>query len=195
MTIRGLSTKGIKVEDFGTFSTNSVDYPEFVREAARAVAEGHHPLGIIVGGSGNEAIVANRFVGIRCAVVWNTRTACLAKEHGDCNMIAIGQRMMSKEEAVAIVKDTQIRELHQLMAMDQKERNRLAEQLERVQLPFNRRYPKPRQLRNILLRWFDAFPQSLIKCSKLRMIDVVNMAEYSFVQGFLILSVILQFRL
>ena len=98
-----LESKGIKVEDFGTFSTNSVDYPEFVREAARAVAEGHHPLGIIVGGSGNEAIVANRFLGIRCAVVWNTRTACLAKEHGDCNMIAIGQRMMSKEEAVAIV--------------------------------------------------------------------------------------------
>jgi ribose 5-phosphate isomerase B len=58
---------------------------------------------IIMGGSGNEAIVANRLRGIRCAVVWNTRTAALAREHGDCNMIAIGQRMMSKAQAVAIV--------------------------------------------------------------------------------------------
>lgn len=98
-----LESKGIKIEDFGTDSATPVDYPDFVRAAARSVAEGQHPLGIIVGGSGNEAIVANRHRGIRCAVVWNERTARLAKEHGDCNMIAIGQRQMSKEEAVAIV--------------------------------------------------------------------------------------------
>ena len=60
-------------------------------------------MGIVVGGSGNEAIVANRLRGIRCAVVWNEQTARLAKEYGDCNMIAIGQRQMPKEEAVAIV--------------------------------------------------------------------------------------------
>ena len=100
-----LESKGIEVEDFGTYSVDPVDYPDYVRAAARAVAEGKHPLGIIVGGSGNEAIVANRLRGIRCAVVWNKRTARLAKEHGDCNMIAIGQRQMSKEEAVAIVDD------------------------------------------------------------------------------------------
>ena len=98
-----LESKGIQVKDFGTDSTAPVDYPEFVRSAARSVAEGQHALGIIVGGSGNEAIVANRLRGIRCAVVWNERTARLSKEHGDCNMIAIGQRQMSKEEAVAIV--------------------------------------------------------------------------------------------
>ncbi len=98
-----LESKGIEVEDFGTYSADPVDYPDFVRAAARAVAEGKHPLGIIVGGSGNEAIVANRLRGIRCAVVWNKRTARLAKEHGDCNMIAIGQRQMSKAVAVAIV--------------------------------------------------------------------------------------------
>jgi len=98
-----LESKGIKVEDFGTDSNTPVDYPDFVRAATRSVAGGQHPLGIIVGGSGNEAIVANRHRGIRCAVVWNEQTARLAKEHGDCNMIAIGQRQMSKEEAVAIV--------------------------------------------------------------------------------------------
>jgi ribose 5-phosphate isomerase B len=98
-----LESKGIEVEDFGTHSTDPVDYPDYVRAAARAIAEGQHPLGVIVGGSGNEAIVANRFRGIRCAVVWNKRTARLAKEHGNCNMIAVGQRLMSKEEAVSIV--------------------------------------------------------------------------------------------
>ncbi|WP_396586965.1 RpiB/LacA/LacB family sugar-phosphate isomerase [Bermanella sp. R86510] len=98
-----LGSQDILVEDFGTYSTEPVDYPEFIRAAARAVAGGQCQLGIILGGSGNEAIVANRIVGIRCAVVWNKSTAQLSKEHGDCNMIAIGQRMMSEEEAVNLV--------------------------------------------------------------------------------------------
>jgi ribose 5-phosphate isomerase B len=98
-----LESKGFKVQDFGTDSVAPVDYPDFVRAAARAVAELQHPFGIIVGGSGNEAIVANRLRGIRCAVVWDEQSARLAKEHGDCNMIAIGQRQMSKEEAVSVV--------------------------------------------------------------------------------------------
>ena len=98
-----LKAKGINVTDFGTHSGDPVDYPDFVRPATYAVARGEHSLGVIVGGSGNEAIVANRIRGIRCAVVWNKRTASLAKEHGDCNMIAIGQRLMSKEDAVAVV--------------------------------------------------------------------------------------------
>ncbi len=98
-----LESKGIEIEDFGTYSSDPVDYPDFVRPAAEAIVRGDHPLGIVVGGSGNEAIVANRLKGIRCAVVWNERTARLAKEHGNCNMIAIGQRQVSKEEAVAIV--------------------------------------------------------------------------------------------
>jgi ribose 5-phosphate isomerase B len=98
-----LKSKGIKVEDFGTDSAAPVDYPGFVRAAARAVAEGKHPFGLLVGGSGNEAIVANRLRGVRCAVVWNERTARLAKEHGNCNMIAIGQRQMPIEDAITII--------------------------------------------------------------------------------------------
>jgi ribose 5-phosphate isomerase B len=98
-----LASKGISVEDFGTHSPAPVDYPAFVRAATLSVLEGRHPLGIIVGGSGNEAIVANRYRGIRCAVVWNEQTARLAKAHGDCNMIAIGQRQVSAAEAILIV--------------------------------------------------------------------------------------------
>lgn len=98
-----LETQGFRVEDFGTYSAEPVDYPDFIRPAAESVANGRHPFGIIVGGSGNEAIVANRLRGVRCAVVWNEHTACLAREHGNCNMIGIGQRLMSKKKAVSIV--------------------------------------------------------------------------------------------
>lgn len=98
-----LESKGIEVKDFGTDSSTPVDYPTFVRAATQAVVEGKCQFGVIVGGSGNEAIVANRYQGIRCAVVWNEQTARLAKEHGDCNMIAIGSRQMSKEDAISLV--------------------------------------------------------------------------------------------
>ncbi len=98
-----LEANGYFVKDFGTYTDEPVDYPEFIRAAADAVAEGDCSLGIILGGSGNEAIVANRLRGIRCAVVWNTDTARLSKEHGNCNMIAIGQRMMSEKDAISIV--------------------------------------------------------------------------------------------
>lgn len=98
-----LESKNLSVHDFGTDSIEPVDYPKFVRAAAKAVACGQCALGIILGGSGNEAIVANRLVGVRCAVVWNNRTAQLSKEHGNCNMIAIGQRMVTKDEAISIV--------------------------------------------------------------------------------------------
>ena len=98
-----LESKGIQVKDFGTYSTDSVDYPDFVRPAAEAVAKDSNTLGIIIGGSGNEAIVANRLRGIRCAVVWSDQTARLSKEHGNCNMNAIGQRLLSQEQAISIV--------------------------------------------------------------------------------------------
>jgi ribose 5-phosphate isomerase B len=98
-----LESNGFNVEDFGTYSNEPVDYPKFVNAAAQAIADGPCEKGIILGGSGNEAIVANRIKGIRCAVVWNERTAQLSKEHGDCNMIAIGQRMMTQEQALSVV--------------------------------------------------------------------------------------------
>jgi ribose 5-phosphate isomerase B len=98
-----LESKGIQVEDFIAYSTDSVDYPDFVRPAAEAVARNSNTRGIIISGSENEAIVADRIRGVRCAVVWSEQTARRSKEHGSCNMIAVGQRLPSKSEAISIV--------------------------------------------------------------------------------------------
>jgi ribose 5-phosphate isomerase B len=100
-----LQNRGIETKDFGTFSEESVDYPDFVRPAAEAVAEGLCDLGIVLGGSGNgEAISANKVKGVRCALCWSEETAQLAKEHNDANVISIGQRQISEEMALSIVK-------------------------------------------------------------------------------------------
>jgi ribose 5-phosphate isomerase B len=100
-----LAGLGHEVRDFGTSSTEPVDYPLFIRPAAEAVARGECARGIVLGGSGNgEAIVANKVPGIRCALCWSLETAKLAREHNDSNMLSLGQRMISEELALEIVK-------------------------------------------------------------------------------------------
>jgi len=100
--LRGL---GHEVRDFGTNSADPVDYPLFIRPVAEAVAAGQCERGIVLGGSGNgEAIVANRVRGIRCPVCWNLESARLGREHNDANMLSIGERMVSPELALQIVK-------------------------------------------------------------------------------------------
>ena len=99
-----LADAGHEVVDFGTSSEEPVDYPDFIRPAAEAVARGECERGIVLGGSGNgEAIAANRVKGVRCAVCWNEDTARLARAHNDANMISLGQRLLSEQQAVAIV--------------------------------------------------------------------------------------------
>ncbi len=99
-----LNSLGHEALDLGTYSAERVDYPDFIRPAALAVAEGRCERGIVLGGSGNgEAIVANRVPGIRCAVCWNVESARFARLHNDANMISLGQRMMTAETALAIV--------------------------------------------------------------------------------------------
>lgn len=96
--------KGYQVIDFGTESEEPVDYPDFCRPAAHSVASGECALGMVFGGSGNgEAMVANKVIGVRCAVCWDTNSARLAKEHNNANMIAIGQRMVTTQEGIDIV--------------------------------------------------------------------------------------------
>ena len=96
---------GHEVRDFGTDSAESVDYPLFIRPAAEAVANGDADRGIVLGGSGNgEAIVANKIHGIRCALCWNEESARLSRQHNDANMCSLGQRLVSLETALAIVR-------------------------------------------------------------------------------------------
>ena len=100
-----LEDLGHNVTDFGTHSEEPVDYPLFIAPVAAAVARHEFERGIVLGGSGNgEAIVANRFKGIRCAVCWNAESARLARQHNDANVISLGQRMMSGETALEIVR-------------------------------------------------------------------------------------------
>ena len=100
-----LFSLGHEVRDFGTSSTEPVDYPLFIRPTAEAVARGEAERGIVLGGSGNgEAIVANKVHGIRCALCWSLETAKLARQHNDSNVLSIGQRMIPEDLALEIVK-------------------------------------------------------------------------------------------
>jgi len=102
---RWLTERGHEVHDFGTDSTESVDYPLFIRPAAEAVAAGLCERAIVLGGSGNgEAMAANRIKGVRCALCWNAETARLGREHNDANALSIGERMISLETALEIVR-------------------------------------------------------------------------------------------
>ena len=99
-----VAEQGHEVVDFGTRSTEQVDYPDFIRPAAQAVADGKCDRGLIFGGSGNgEAMVANKVDGIRCAIAWDLRSAKLSREHNDANMLSLGERMLSIHEAIEIV--------------------------------------------------------------------------------------------
>ena len=102
--IEFLKKAGHDVKDFGTYSTESCDYPDFIRPAAQAVADGQYERGIVLGGSGNgEAIVANKVKGVRCGLCWDLRSAKLNRQHNDGNVVSLGQRMMAVEEALEIV--------------------------------------------------------------------------------------------
>jgi len=100
-----LQELGHEVRDFGTFDTEPVDYPVFIRPVAEAVARGEFERGVVLGGSGNgEAIVANKVKGIRCALCWSLDTARWAREHNDANILALGQRTIPPELALEIVR-------------------------------------------------------------------------------------------
>lgn len=104
-----LTGRGHEVVDHGPLSYDPVDdYPSFCVRAAQAVVAdqqaGHQALGVVFGGSGNgEQIAANKVAGIRAALVWNLSTAELAREHNDANVISIGARQHSVQEAVSFI--------------------------------------------------------------------------------------------
>jgi len=99
-----LADQGYEIEDFGTYSDDPCDYPDYIRPAAQAVADGKCGRGIVLGGSGNgEAIVSNKLKGVRCAVCWDLYTAEYSRRHNDANVLSIGQRTVSLELALSIV--------------------------------------------------------------------------------------------
>jgi ribose 5-phosphate isomerase B len=100
-----LVEQGHEIEDFGTDSDASVDYPDFILPAARAVASGRCERGIVLGGSGNgEAIAANKIKGIRCTLCWSEESARFARAHNDSNMLSLGARLTAEDMAMQIVR-------------------------------------------------------------------------------------------
>lgn len=93
-----------EVTDLGTYSTDSVDYPDFAHPVASAVENGEADFGILVCGSANGvAITANKHQGIRAAICWNQELAALARQHNNANVVCIPARFISLDEAKAIV--------------------------------------------------------------------------------------------
>ncbi len=100
-----LNSMGHTVQNIGTNSSQSVDYPDFGEKGARIVACGEADIGILLCGSGiGMDIVANKIKGIRAAACWNVKTARLARDHNYANVLCLGERLLSLDECIKITK-------------------------------------------------------------------------------------------
>jgi ribose 5-phosphate isomerase B len=96
---------GLEVDDLGTASEESVDYPDYARKVAEEVAGGRADQGLLVCGSGTGmAITANKVPGVRAAVAWSEETARLARQHNDANVLAIGARTTPADRIPDIIR-------------------------------------------------------------------------------------------
>jgi ribose 5-phosphate isomerase B len=92
------------VEDFGTHSTASVDYPDFVHPLAKSIEDGKNEIGILICGSANGvAITANKHQHIRAAIAWQDDVASLARKHNDANVLCLPARFITVEQAKQFV--------------------------------------------------------------------------------------------
>ena len=104
MVVAHLTAKGHEVQDFGTYTKDSCDYPDFAAAAAKAVAEGKCDRGIVLCTTGiGVSIAANKIPGIRCALLSDLMSARLTREHNDTNMMAIGAGVVGQMLALEIV--------------------------------------------------------------------------------------------
>jgi len=104
VVIEYLKELGYKIKDFGTYSEESVDYPDFIHPVATSIENGTYDLGVIFCGSANGAsMTANKHQGIRAALSWIPEIARLGREHNNANIVAIPARYVSDKEAIAIV--------------------------------------------------------------------------------------------
>ena len=98
-----LTDNGYEVQDFGTYTTDSCDYPDYAKLAALAVSEGKCDFGVVVCTTGiGVSIVANKVKGVRCALCQNVDMATMTRRHNDANVIAFGQKYTSKQDAIAM---------------------------------------------------------------------------------------------
>ncbi|SRR5690554_238654 len=99
-----LEEAGHEVEDFGAYSAESADYPDFAHPVAAAVEQGGYEKGVLICGSANGvAITANKHAGIRAAICWLEELATLARQHNDANIVCIPARFITLEAAKQIV--------------------------------------------------------------------------------------------
>lgn len=103
--VTALPKHGFEVIDIGATEYDAEDdYPAFCLHTADRVVADHGSLGVVIGGSGNgEQIAANKVPGVRAALAWNLDTAKLARSHNDANVVGIGARQHSQDEALDIV--------------------------------------------------------------------------------------------
>lgn len=102
--IKALKDAGIAVEDKGTFSADSTDYPDYAHPVADMVETGKAAAGILICGSGNGVcMTANKHQGIRAALCWNEELASLARQHNNANVLCIPSRFVSLETALNMV--------------------------------------------------------------------------------------------
>lgn len=99
-----LKSKDFEVEDMGTYSSDSVDYPDFAHKVGSAVNNGTYKRGIVICGSGNGVqMTVNKYPNVRCALCWNEEIAQLGRQHNDANIISMPARFVSPELALKMV--------------------------------------------------------------------------------------------
>ena len=99
-----LEVKGMKCHDYGTYSTDSCDYPDFAHPCAEAVENGTHTRAIALCGSGNGiAMTLNKHQGIRAAICWKEELAALARQHNNANVLVLPARFIDIVDALKIV--------------------------------------------------------------------------------------------
>jgi ribose 5-phosphate isomerase B len=128
-----LQSQGIVVDDRGTHSADSCDYPDYAQAVADEVAAHHAEFGILVCGTGiGMSIAANKVTGIRAARVLNESDAELAREHNDANVLALGARITGDQEAFKIIEkwlatpytggDRHVRRIDKIMAIEREDK-------------------------------------------------------------------------
>ena len=99
-----LTERGLEIKDFGTYTSDSVDYPDMIHPMAKEVNDGNFDFGIAICGSGNGvSMVANKYKNVRAALCWQVELAKLARQHNDANIVSIPARFISQATAELII--------------------------------------------------------------------------------------------